>query len=392
MDSIGVNTHFNYRNTAYYRRFEECKQVILDANVRHIRGQAVNENSSADVIKLQKSLAQSRIKLCLLIFNHNTPATGIDPCLASIRNHLANSMDYIEGHNEPDMSWPDKQNWATGSTAWLKEIRAKVKADPVLQHIRIAGSALAHPEVKESQRLMGDLSSLVDVANVHAYPGGRPNEARISAYLNATRAIYGNHPFIVTETGYHTALENPPQKHKPTSEAAKAIYLPSLLMDNLRLGIERSYIYLIVDKKAANQKDQEAHFGLVSHDLQPKPSYLALKNLSQILRDPGHTVFKTGAIDFTIPNVPPELRSVLLQKTDGRFYLALWRYVKIWDEARLQEIPLSSTTVQVRFASPMASVRQYLPNQSGTPVNTSHRVSAVDLSMDARLNLLEIQP
>jgi hypothetical protein len=46
----------------------------------------------------------------------------------------------------------------------------------------------------------------------------------------------------------------------------------------------------------------------------------------------------------------------------------------------------------LRFASPMASVRQYLPNQSDAPVNTSQRVSAVDLSMDARLNLLEIQP
>ena len=344
------------------------------------------------MIKLQKSLSQSGIKLCLLIFNHNTPATGIDPCLASIRNHLADSMDYIEGHNEPDMSWPDKQNWAAGSTAWLKEIRAKVKADPGLKHIKIAGSALAHPEVKESQRLMGDLSSLVDVANVHAYPGGRPNEARISAYLKAILPVYGNKPVIVTETGYHTALENPPQKHKPVSEEVKAIYLSSLLMDNFRLGIERSYIYLVVDKKAPNQKDQEAHFGLVSHDLKPKPSYLALKNLTQILRDPGNTEFKTGALDFTIPNAPAELRSVLLQKKDGRFYLALWRYVKIWDEIKLRDIPVAPVPVQIRFARPAATVRQYRPNESALPIHSLEAVTAVDLSLDARLLLLEVQP
>jgi hypothetical protein len=261
-----------------------------------------------------------------------------------------------------------------------------------LKHIPIAGSALAHPEVKESQRLMGDLSAWVDVANVHAYPGGRPNEARISACLNATRPIYGNHPFIVTETGYHTALENPPQKHKPASEAAKAIYLPSLLMDNFRLGIERSYIYLIVDKKTPNQKDQEAHFGLVAHDFQLKPSYLALKNLTQILCDPANTECKTGSLDFIIPNAPADLRSVLLQKKDGRFYLALWRYVKIWDEVKLQDIPVTSAAVQLRFASPMTSVRQYLPNQSAIPVKTSNGVTAVDLSLDAKLTILEVHP
>jgi hypothetical protein len=239
---------------------------------------------------------------------------------------------------------------------------------------------------------MGDLSSLVDVANVHAYPGGRPNEARISAYLNATRPVYGNHPFIVTETGYHTALENPPQKHKPASEEAKAIYLPSLLMDNFRLGIERSYIYLMVDKRLPNQKDQEAHFGLVAQDLKPKPSYLALKNLTQLLQDPGNAQFKTGSLDFSIPGTPPELRTVLLQKKDGRFYLALWRYVKVWDETRLQGIRVAPRSVQVRFGRVMTAVNQYLPNESATPTITSNRITAVDLNLDARLALLEIEP
>ena len=60
-----------------------------------------------------------------------------------------------------------------------------------------------------------------------------------------TRHCFLAKSFIVTETGYHTALENPPQKHKPASEEVKAVYLPTLLMDNFRLGIERSYIYLI---------------------------------------------------------------------------------------------------------------------------------------------------
>jgi hypothetical protein len=28
VDSIGVNTHFNYRNTVYYQRFEDCKERV----------------------------------------------------------------------------------------------------------------------------------------------------------------------------------------------------------------------------------------------------------------------------------------------------------------------------------------------------------------------------
>ena len=76
VDSIGVNTHFNFRTTAYYQRFEDCKKAILDADIRHVRGQALNEKNNADVIKLQKSLAECGVKFCLVFFNHYTPISG----------------------------------------------------------------------------------------------------------------------------------------------------------------------------------------------------------------------------------------------------------------------------------------------------------------------------
>lgn len=394
VDSIGVNTHFNYRPTAYYKRFEECRKALRDLGVRHIRDAAVAEQRNPDVLRLYQTLAGDGVRFCLLFFNHGNAGSNVEGPLAAISKRLAPSMDYLEGHNEPDGSWPDKANWAAGSAAWLKELHDRAKADPALAAVPVAGHALAHPYVKASQAAEAalNLNPLIDVANVHAYPGARPNESTVKAYLNYIKPAYDKLRIIVTETGYHTALQNPKGKHLPTSEEAKAIYMPRVLMENFRLGIERSYIYQFVDNMPPNAAEQESQFGLLTDKVEAKPTYHAMKNLIAILRDDGNTQYPTGSLDFSVPGAPKELRTVLLQKKDGVFFLAIWLPLKIWDEIKRTPLPVTATPVTVCFPKPVAGVREYLPNESALPQRALESASEVKLQLDARLVILEIRP
>ncbi len=385
VDSVGVCMHLGRVRTNYGQRFPEMERLLLESGIRHVRTDPVT--APQGVANVQR-LGAAGVKFDFIIHPDGERLT-VAQLLKNVKENFSDCTEFIEGLNEPD-GRPEQ------AREWMGEMQRICKADPVLQSIPILGSALGHPSSAAVK--IGDCSALVDVGNIHAYPGGRAPEITLPLYLGYVQPQYPKLKYAITETGYHSALNNPPNKHKPASLRAEAIYMPRLYLEYFRCGIVRSYKYQFVDDRTEDEAQQrgqpvqEAHFGYVDYELQPKPSYHAVKNLLTILRDRNREDFQPQSFRYSVDGPQHELRHLLLQKSDGDFCLALWRAVSVWDENARQDVPVPSVPAEVRLPAVAKTVRVYQPTQSAEPLKTAQNVDRLRLELGAEAVILQISP
>jgi len=175
--------------------------------------------------------------------------------------------------------------------------------------------------------------------------------------------------------------------------------MPRLYLEHFRRGILRSYKYQLLDDrteeetrtKYRGQAVQEAHFGFIDYDLQPKLSYYAVKNLITILQDDAAATAPAQPESLTYSLTgPEELRHVLLQKSNGDLYLAVWRAVAIWDPEERREISVEPVQVTVKFEREFPTVRVYRPTESSQHSETYNNVSELPLSLAGQALILEL--
>lgn len=386
IDSIGVCAHLGRTQTNYVTRFAELKPLILELGIRHIRTDPVQ---APEAVKNVRELGAAGVKFNFLV--HGGRDVGfVAEYLTHIKDNFAACVESIEGLNEPDRR-PD------AAKAWLVEMRRVAAQEPLLARLPIVGSALAHPWANGDK--VGDWSGLVDLANMHAYPGGRAPELSITEYRENLRPQYGSTlKYLNTETGYHSALHNPPERHKPTALHVQAVYMPRLHLEYFRLGFLRSYKYQLLDDrteeetrtKYRGQPVQEAHFGYIDYDFKPKPSYHAVKNLITILNDPPGAYAAPRSLTYTLAG-PVDLRHVLLQKSDGSLYLAVWRAVSIWDPVARRDEPVETVPVAVRLQAPFKSARLFRPTHSAEPFSTLAPGKEIPLSLGAEVVIIALR-
>jgi hypothetical protein len=408
IDSVGVCGHFGRFRTNFVQRFDELEPLILALGVRHFRTGPVLEKTAA--ANLQR-LAAHGITFNMAVHPdrwavpEGADAAGLDPRLLAqntsnpdfipallehVKASFGASIRSLEGLNEPDHNLPSAR-------VWMQTLRDTMRRDPAFDRVRILGSALSHP-VKNTAEA-GDWSELVDLANLHAYPGGRAPEVPIPRYLEVLQAQYRDRPVYITETGYHNALHNPPERHRPASREVEAVYLPRLFLEHFRLGVARSYDFKLLDdrteeeavKKYGIPLVQEAHFGLIDYHLQPKPAYHALKNLLALLRDSPASIAAPRALRYELSG-PADLRHVLLEKSSGTLFLAVWRAATIWEPVARKEIPCPAAATTVTLGRPFPVLRIHRPSLSDQVIDTLRHADTVTLQLGADVVLLEIPP
>ena len=64
----------------------------------------------------------------------------------------------------------------------------------------------------------------------------------------------GGKPLVATEIGYHSDLVTT-SGHHPTSERAIGYYTPRTALEGFRNGVERSYIYQLLDPWSPAEAD-----------------------------------------------------------------------------------------------------------------------------------------
>jgi hypothetical protein len=380
VDSVGVNTHLYYSDTDYTRQFGTIAQRLNELGVRHIRENLVTNRP--DQYQRLNQLAAQGIKSTLILGEPTDGSAGLGKLTSILSTNLRGAVDAVEGPNEWDLR--GGSGWMSSLAPYQAQLWSQVKGSPTLAGLPVVGPSLGNTNSAGS-----DVSGSLDYGNIHSYPNGEPPEWNLSKRLSLATEMSGGKPVMATETGYHTAIGYQGD-HRPTSEAAEAVYLPRLFLEYYRRGVVRTFSYELLDEFPDPGNDEpESNFGLLRNDLSPKPAFTALSNLIAICSDPGSS-FAPGKLDYSVSGDQTELRQLLLQKSDGSYYLALWRATSVWDNSGLRTLTAPSPTVKVSFPGGVAGAEEFQPNSSAQPVRTLPGGESLSVNVGPRVVILRL--
>jgi hypothetical protein len=381
VDSIGVNTHTYYNDTVYYSHFETVKQRIAELGVRHIRENLMVDRD--DQYERLRELAAVGARSTLILGDPIEGTANLEELVSIVKDELGGAVAAVEGPNEFDLR--GGPGWASELRSYQQQLYASIKSDPALAGLPVIGPSIVH---SSAQQELGDISSLLDYGNIHSYPDGYSPESNLDRHFEDSAPNSGQKQLMATETGYHTAV-GWTGEHKPVSEEAMATYIPRMYLEYFRRGVARTFSYELLDE-APGATEREDTFGLLHNDLSPKPAFVALRNLIDILEDPG-PAFSPAPLPYTLNGDTEDVHHLLLQKRSGAFYLALWRDVDVWDPVSQTPAAAHSGGVSVDFGRVVNGARAYLPNVSTAPVAVAGGGSApVSLEVGPQVVILEV--
>lgn len=377
VDSVGVNTHWSYRT--YSDQSKTLMSILLKSGIRHIRDGAIPETMDL--------LVHSGIKETMLIeptqgiIPNSTYWSGAAPAgTYGIANYLKShmpvgSVDALEMPNELDVfsylyKWhsldasnlskdPSSESYyGAYGEAVTKDCWQAIKSDPTLNSIKIIGPTVGVQV--PSPYAPGSLYNYVDWGAFHPYPGRantfiypQPYDTVTKYYWNSFQPSvniaadpYGGTPLmfiwyqpafttgentrsmVASETGYQTGT----QSQGGISPTAQAKYVPRLFAEYFRNGIVRTFLYEFYDE-GKDRTNREDNFGLIYNNLTPKPAYTALASLLALLAEPGAN-FTPSTLRYSLTIQPSGsytrtgyVHDLLLQKSNGDFYLLLWHEI-----------------------------------------------------------------
>jgi hypothetical protein len=328
----------------------------------------------------------------------------------------AGALLAFEGNNEPNNWGVTYQGEKGGGRApsWLavaklqRDLYKAVKSDALLKKYPVWSISENGAQVdnvglqfltipRGARTLMPEGTRYADYANVHNYiyhpgsPGLEDNKTWKAAdptSLCKVDGLFGNYgvtwakhfrgysesallnlPRVTTETGCTIA--------GPITENFQALNLLSMYLDQFKRGWSYTAVYLLRDRtdEAGNQT-----FGFFKPDHTPRKAAVYLHNLTTILADK-RSPAKPGQLNYSIPQQPPTMHDMLLQKSGGTFELVVWNErLKGADEV----------TVQLGDTYPVAKV--YDPTIGTGSVETHRDVKALKLTLSDHPLIISILP
>jgi hypothetical protein len=304
VDSVGINTHFNYLHSPYTAKWVSAD--LIASHIRHLRDTATLNDNTAYYNKLA-SLATSGIHSDL-IADYNESASNISSVISLARG----SVEFIEYPNEWDL------NGGSGWAANILSYGMTLYSHKAQFRVSIIGPSFTSAAAYTQTYSMNAFASYADSGNVHDYFGSRNpdrtgvsgcNQGTIGGWISCCNKVEP-HPVFSTETGWDDGATY----HNPNvTPSVQARYEIRALLAHWNAGIGKTFLYELVDEGGES-------FGLIDGALRLKPSYYAVKSLLADLADPGSRPRLTpllysleGAISHT-----------LLQKRNGEYHVLMW--------------------------------------------------------------------
>jgi hypothetical protein len=152
------------------------------------------------------------------------------------------------------------------------------------------------------------------------------------------------------------------------------------------LGIRKTYTYELLDEVSS------PGYGLLRSDLSPRPGFTALKNLLSILGDTTTASFTPAKLQYSITGGDNSLNHLLLQKSDGTFWLVLWLEKPSWDAVHARSITVSpqNLTIQITGNSTVSSAYQFDTDGISTSFSPSVNGDSASFSVSDQITILQI--
>ena len=372
---MGINTHWNYSEYGApgTTRYTQVKAKLQELGLRHARDNALQPSINAS-LDLWNTIGVKTTFICGRKSGGSLVSSQIDAELDSLEP-VAAAIAALEGPNEYDEQSPDSEtNWASKLVDYQKilftqsnnsTLHAPLNALPV-----IAPSVTSPTAANAVYAANGNanLGPWIDYNCLHMYqssrwpgtPGwGANGYGSIDWGINLIGAPLGGSKTIQsTEGGYNTGRTSEDRYVIPDVEAR---YLPRMFAEFFRRGFFRSFKYELVDAAGDNG------FGLMDASLNIRPAFTSVKNLVTAMKDPSPlTNFTPTALDFTLSGVGSDTRQLFFQKSDGSYYLMLWRETSSMNPDTKAPITVPTDTVTLALPASITSVSTNLPKNNAT--------------------------
>jgi hypothetical protein len=406
LNSIGVCSSITGRG--------ETLQGTIDAleytGIRFIRCGLEDGISTADMIKLHNKTGAK------IVYGLLSGGTNIERLIQESRVLAeAGALLAIEGNNEPN-NWGVTYEGEKGGEnhSWLpvanlqRDLYQAVKSDPVLKNIPVWNISESGAQTDNvglqflkipdgAETLMPAGTQYADFANCHNYithtswPGLHDNQTWESADPGPDCPVDGLHgnygktwlnsfdgysekelqdlPRVTTETGIAA-------KGEITEEIQARLFL-NLYLSQFKRGWSHTSVYLL--RTRSNEPAHES-YAFYKMDYSPKQAAHYLHNFTTILEDKG-TISNPDKLSYFVQNRPETVHDLLLQKSNGKFFLVLWgeRFTGGTDKI----------TVQLDRIFP--SVKIYDPTHGTNPVMRLNEAREINLVLDNHPLIIELQ-
>jgi hypothetical protein len=402
VESVGINLHLGYTNTSY-NNFPLIEDRLIKLGIRHARDGTYSRETpdrKEAVYDKYRDLTASGIKFDLI---HDHPIDRYDAdghALSGIAKLAGNSLEAVEGPNEPDIQEDRSADWASMTRASQESLYKAVRSNPNMDNIAVIGPSIA---VGDNVRYVmdpnggkkKDLGAYLNYGNIHSYSSALhpfAAETRLDSWhIPQARLLAGGKRLMATETGYNNAMND--QSHGgPVTEGVAAKYTTRNLLEHFKRGFVRTYVYELIDEfPDPGKTERESNWGLLRYKGSEKPAYTALKNLIDLLEDPGPP-FEPQGLDFSMSGDMSNVHRLLLQKRDGQFYLILWLEVSSYDRDGDEELHVPSQRVTLHLDTPISEATIYQPTFSTNPVTMYSTPEKIHLGVPDHPVVVELQP
>ena len=325
VDSIGVDAKYEDKYAPL------VTTNLLASGIRHIRDSVP---TSDYYVGIMKYLGQHGIKHSIGM-NRGFAA-------ADLKNRLNIFMpyvDFVEPANEADNY--KVPNWALMRSD-QKNLWNTVRSNKAWNGVAVAGPSFADPG--DHAKFVGPLDEYEDFGNLHNgtcnwNPGTDIVWVSIDANTTKMRVTTKYKPIETTETGY----SDNQARGCALTDTQIAHYMPRVTTERWMHGEPRTYFNVLTDRPS---DVVFGHLGLMFANGTPKPQFLALGNLINLLKDPGGAP-KSTRVTYSINGATVDVHHLLLSRRDGTYDLLLYRELPLYDHFKHQSIPIPAESISL---------------------------------------------